>query len=219
MSKRKRDDEKKQIRKRQKRDFIPIGVPQKHTVKLRWSARKIIDTGATTVATAVFRANSLFDPDYDALASNQPRYFDQWAAMYGNYTVIGSRMKIDCYYNSTTRTPVKVYYGLSKDATPVADYFDTMELKDVNSFFLTENGNQVVQTRSQNFSAKHWFKVKNVLDEGNLSAAMTANPASPAYFYVGCVSGDNLTDPAEVVVNVMIEYIAVLRSPVNVGAS
>jgi len=46
-----------------------------------------------------FRANGMFDPEV-AVGGHQPMYFDQMTALYDQYTVIGSRIKI-----TITRTP------------------------------------------------------------------------------------------------------------------
>lgn len=213
----KRRYSKKRTFKRRKKAYLPIGVPQKHIVKLRYGTVVNIDS-AGAVTDHYFRANSLYDPDYTGVGS-QPRFFDQWATLYGNYCVIGSKMTIEAYYDSTTRAATKVYYGLAKETSVPSSFADMLEQKGVRSFFLTENGNKVVQKRSCEFSAKKWFRVKNVLDETNLSCGMSSNPASPAYFYIGVVSADGIDDPPNVVFNVVIDYIAVLRSPVNVSQS
>lgn len=42
----------------------------------------------------VFRGNSLFDPNYTG-GGHQPLYFDQYAAIYGKYRVMGCSIRID----------------------------------------------------------------------------------------------------------------------------
>lgn len=40
-----------------------------------------------------FRLNSLYDPDYTG-TGHQPRFFDQWSAIYGSYNVYKVRVKV-----------------------------------------------------------------------------------------------------------------------------
>lgn len=68
-------------------------------VNLRYGTQFTLDSTAIgTYGNYYFRANSCFDPD-DSSVGHQPRGFDQWAAFYDNYVVLGS--KITVYANNT----------------------------------------------------------------------------------------------------------------------
>ena len=81
--------------------------------KLRYSTRFLLDPASTgmigvddqSLTSYQFRMNSCFDPDYSSsnqLANkgdnnHQPYGFDQWAAQYNNYRVVGSTITCTFY--------------------------------------------------------------------------------------------------------------------------
>ena len=75
-----------------RRNARASGFPSKNFVKLKYATWKDY-TLATDMDTYTFRGNSLVDPDYTG-TGHQPRGFDQWAAFYNDYKVLGSKIKI-----------------------------------------------------------------------------------------------------------------------------
>ncbi len=68
--------------------------PDRMFVALTYTAGKGLDSGgAGSIASQVFRGNSLFDPDFTGTGA-QPTGFDQWAAFYERYRVRGSSMTV-----------------------------------------------------------------------------------------------------------------------------
>jgi hypothetical protein len=90
-------------------------IPDNTICKLKYSTRFQLDPASTgslatpdaSLATYIFRVNSLFDPDYttaNPLASqgkgspnHQPYGFDQWATFYAEYMVLGAKIDVDFY--------------------------------------------------------------------------------------------------------------------------
>lgn len=90
-------------------------IPDNTICKLKYSTRFQLDPASTgsvgqadaSLATYIFRVNSLFDPDYSTsnpLASagkgspnHQPYGFDQWATFYAQYMVLGAKVDVDFY--------------------------------------------------------------------------------------------------------------------------
>lgn len=90
-------------------------IPDNTICKLKYNTRFQLDpastgiagTGDASLATYIFRLNSLFDPDYSTtnpLASagkgtpnHQPYGFDQWATFYAQYMVLGAKVDVDFY--------------------------------------------------------------------------------------------------------------------------
>jgi len=86
-------------------------------VKLKYVDRVPISSVAVSYAPYVFRGNSVFDPD-QSLGGHQPLYYDQYAAIYEKYRVIGSSIRLDVintsgasalYYVCEPNTDVSTY--------------------------------------------------------------------------------------------------------------
>jgi len=69
------------------------GVPDRTRVPLKM--KTIINSGSVATSVHVFRTNSIFDPDLTG-GGLQPRYHDQWAAMYNKYRVNGFAWRLTC---------------------------------------------------------------------------------------------------------------------------
>jgi len=75
-----------------------IGFAQSFRTKLRYVAKKdMVVSGIETVEFERFRANGMFDPEV-SLGGHQPRGFDQAMALYGAFTVLGSKISVNWAY-------------------------------------------------------------------------------------------------------------------------
>ena len=83
--------------KKRRRKALPLGgFPDRHVARLKYC--DFVTLNATASGSAVplihhFRANSLYDPDQSS-SGHQPRGFDELAAIYDHYCVIGSKIKV-----------------------------------------------------------------------------------------------------------------------------
>jgi len=96
--------------------FPGVGFPDQLRCTLRYSDGGVQFTGSIAPSAQVFRANSLFDPDLTGSGS-QPEYFDQLAAVYGQYCVMGCRFRADCYNTGTTSNACVAFYSDANVAT------------------------------------------------------------------------------------------------------
>lgn len=71
----------------------PLVVPDQQCVKLCYETRYAIIKSASNTDDIIFRGNSLYDPEY-AVGGGQPLGYDQWAAIYNYYSVIGSKIEV-----------------------------------------------------------------------------------------------------------------------------
>ena len=99
MPKRKRSTRKIYRAKRRKPDWRKrttiqkgLGFSDGQIVKMRYVEEFELNPGLGSVASYVFRANGLYDPNYTG-AGHQPYGFDQWMTYYNQFTVLGSKMK------------------------------------------------------------------------------------------------------------------------------
>lgn len=70
------------------------GFPRSLITKLKYiEAPATFTTVGVTPQTNIYRANSIFDPDFTGIG-HQPLFYDTYAAIYQNYRVIGSKIRV-----------------------------------------------------------------------------------------------------------------------------
>lgn len=201
---------------------LGVGIPNSRMVKLRYSDNFTLgdDLTASGVSTQqVFRANSLYDPDYTG-TGHQPRYFDQWTTMYGRYVVLGSKIRVNCHAAAAGTSNVS--NGLL--AVQLAQYIGSTTIPNSMSDILEANNCSMVPIHNQEvgrtsrrcvktYSARKFFRIKDVKDnQADLGAAYNANPTKPAYFLVKAVGATAGTMPT-IYCTAIIDYIALLTEP------
>lgn len=84
---------------------VPGPVPRAIVVHLKFNQAAVTSSantvGAGQVTEKIFNTNSIFDPDAGA-TGNQPRFHDQWSAIYRKYYV--RRFTIRCRMHNTTQS-------------------------------------------------------------------------------------------------------------------
>jgi hypothetical protein len=82
-----------------------VSGPDSVKVKLKYVERVTMNTLTSTGAWSyAFRLNSVFDPNFTG-TGHQPNGFDQWAAFYGKYRVVGGSWRVT-YANADVQYPV-----------------------------------------------------------------------------------------------------------------
>lgn len=201
------------------------GFPSQMKVKLRYVDTNLtLDASAGSFTSFVFRANSLFDPDFTGLG-HQPMKYDEWSLIYHRYTVLAAKITVT-YTPSVQGAVVPSYIGitLSGDSDPLSNYSNVYNILESN----LSSGYRVVgstiaqappeQKISKSFNAKKFFGVKDVVDGSAHTALVTTNPAKDAYFSVWQASVDG-NDPGTISCTVVIDYTAIFREPKNVDGS
>ena len=189
-------------------------------VRLRYCQEITLNAASGAPAVHVFRANSIYDPDYTT-TGHQPANHDTWATIYDHYTVVGA--KITARYTPTVTTsnvPAFLGVALTDSGTETAGSSteDLLERKLVNSRYrsvgLHENGTGFVTVRHK-FSAKKFFGKPNssIINDGLYRGKLNSgNPTEGAFFEIFCTSvGGN--DPGNMPILVTIDYIVVLNEP------
>lgn len=195
------------------------GMPRSKMVRLRYCDIVALDPTAGGIAARVFRANSLFDPDFTG-TGHQPLGFDQLMVYYNHFHVIGSKIKVD-YTPSQTATVTEGYapclFGiiLSDDglqATGSSNVNHLLEQRS-NQYDVKYGGtplNNRDQTAIKTFSHKRFFR--QPIFQNQYRGSSAANPDENAYFELWA-STINSNDPASHVFTVTIEYLAILTEP------
>lgn len=182
------------------------GLPQKVLVK-----HKYVETFTLTAtgvpSSYVFRANSMFDPNLTGVG-HQPMYFDQYAALYNHYTVIGSKITFQFTSADNVYPPFQVACVLDDDGaqpTPLADAVAEQTLGS-KVILMPSDSTDTVRHLTLKFSAKKNFG-GSVVNNAGLRGNATTNPTEQMFYFFSITprSGDN----AEVRCTASIEYIAV----------
>ena len=170
---------------------IPLGTVCKHKYCCR-GVRQLTATAATT--NILFRANSLYDPEYSSVQprQHQPFFFDQMAALYNHYTVLGSKIKVRVWCDRDTdqdADPMNMCLQLKDAAQSPVDAFAIREQPDAT--YTTVIKAQQPYTLTKGFSAAKFFgkSKSSVSGEAELRGTSVTNPAEMAYFIL------TLTDP------------------------
>lgn len=79
----------------------PTGFPDRIFVKLKYSDIKVATTTAGAASVQIWRANTVFDPDFTGVG-HQPYATDQWGALYNKFRVHGSSIRCSSYETSGT---------------------------------------------------------------------------------------------------------------------
>lgn len=95
------------------------GFPDQTRVQLCYEDLITVSTVANPYSTYQFRGNSAYDPDFTA-AGHQPRYFDQYAAVYNKYKVFGSKIEIEMINGSAVAGAIFALLPLTDTLTATA---------------------------------------------------------------------------------------------------
>lgn len=205
-----------------KRKFImpvskQLGLGTSHIAKLKYVEEIQLNPTIGGIASYVFRANDLYDPDVTG-AGHQPYGFDTLCpTIYNHFTVIGAKIKVQ-WHNSSTSSTNPAWCGilLSDDGTTATTSSNVNHL--IESYGAgsvlpvglvgAPNSHSVQTVLYRNFSAKKFFKKAAIVGASNYMGDATSSPTDLAYFEIYAASmGSN--DPGLLNALVTIEYIAV----------
>lgn len=190
--------------------------------KLRYVDYTYISAATGSLASRIYRANSLYDPDYTG-TGHQPMRFDQLSALFARYIVLGSKITVTWQGAAAADvTPAVCTLVLDDDVTPPTNYQEVIEQGKSKYMMVNNNGSRTPQRISQTFSAKKFFGLNNVKDnQSPYGALCTASPADDAYFTLSLQSILGLSGGVTAVgyFMVTIDYIALFSEPITLAQS
>lgn len=221
MPRRNKKTKKTRRRFRRKPRFSLMRAPAAPTfaTKLRYYSPAFIDPAAGVAIPRIFRANSIFDPDY-VVGGSQPRGTDELLALYNHYTVVGSKITVT-FANHDTSQPVICGIQVSTDAASTNPIRDFMEQGNIKYCVLSADsgaGNNV-KTLTEYASVKKEFGLKNIMDNHNLRGDAGSNPSEELYFNIFAAPQDDISNPGVVRLSVLIEYLVVFSEPNDLAGS
>jgi len=157
-------------------------------------------------AAYVWRANDLFDPDFQ-IGGKQPYNFDQWTTLYGKFTVLWSQ--IECWVTTTDTNrlfTVSVIPSLTSSLTTAPDTIQEMPGVKWNNFGGFQMSKTIGYVKNQR-KTKTVFGVKDVLDDPDYSGTSLAVPNKTFYWILQVQSTDASINPNTMVLSFRHKYI------------
>ncbi len=152
--------------------------PDTHRVQMRYTQQ--VNLTGSAVIEQVFRANSIYDCDRSGVGY-QPLYYDQLAAVYLNYLVLGARININ-YINSASNL-VHCSVFPSANYTYAGSLSDRQEQPNSSYAVLGTTGGSASEVFLATYgdTADIMGKI-DPEDDPNLGADTSSNPNSSWYF-------------------------------------
>lgn len=197
------------------------GFPSHKTVSLRYAdTYDLTPASAGALAENVFKINSVFDPD-DSGLGHQPLGFDEWAIIYNRYVVKGAKITAKFQCSGTTGLPILCGILLDNNNSLTTAVPSAM-IENGRSAYCSirdQINESISPTMKKYFSAKKWFGVKDVNDNGNLKALTTSNPVSLAYAHVWACDATGTAVDDTIYATVVIDYIVEFSEPKDIAQS
>lgn len=186
-----------------------LGFPKKMTMTHKYTELITINASAMgAIATRQFCCNGMYDPDVTGLG-HQPMNFDQMAAIYNHYTVIGSKIKVQTVNINGPASSTAYWFALSQNDDNTISYnsLSTMNERSDGKVRLVTAGSTSTPYFINKWSAKKTFG-GSVLANDNLQGTSGANPTEITNWIIALQAADGLSSVSTNFL-VEIEYIAV----------
>lgn len=187
---------------------LGAGFPKKMLVTHRYFDNESINATSGAFSKLVISCNGMYDPNITS-AGHQPMYFDQLAALYNHYTVIGSKINIKVVPGSTSQPAFCIGVFLNDDHLTTPTNFINMNENTLSKYVIVPAGANNTYTLKQNWSAKKFFG-GSVLASDDLKGSAASNPAEQTHYTIYMQSCDQLSTSAAFV-EITVEYIAIWK--------
>lgn len=206
--------------KRTPRGWKPFGNTR--VAKLTYCDNISLDAGVDTLASRRFRCNGLWDPDV-ALGGHQPYGFDQLAAVFNRYLVLGAKITITPMVNGAggpgTGQALGIAIKLSDRDTLLSTTPTVIQEQPGYKYKLFSNSAVTGRmSLSMGFSPRKVIGKKFMWD-GQYQGTVGTDPGDQWYWHVIYFSPIPTTQPPEMTFNVRIDYVARFMSPVELNSS
>ncbi len=213
-----------------------IGFPQSMRTTLRLTHTAVFQPSGTTIVAESIQANGLYQPVVGV--AKKPRGFDQFMAIYGNYTVLGTKCRVRFMYagydgpatteassDELIKTSLVGDIDDSKAALPVAcgirkgtqilgtvNTEDIFERERTKGLYMTpQEGSRTV---SMTASTGEFFKNYTTVSTEGYSGSASANPAIPVYLEPWASRPVNVDDAVtQVIAFIELEFDTVFSNP------
>lgn len=182
------------------------GFPALAKVTHKYRTIQTLGAGLGAVGKFSMRANGMFDPDVTN-AGHQPMFFDQFAALYDHYVVIGAKYTVKLLPGSVTQPTFVAALYLNDDASSPTGNISAIAEQTRARTVTVPIGGSVTKTLSMKWSAKKTFG-SGVMANNKLQGTGTSDPPELQFFDLYYQSANMLAD-VSFIADVSVEYIAI----------
>lgn len=193
-------------------------LPKKMLAKLKYYTFVDLNPALAGVAGHLFRANSVYDPDFTAVG-HQPRGFDQIMPMYEHFTVIKSKISAFPINVPTTTTARGYMYGLTLQnsltgltAGAAEGGTNVCEYPKVKFTALPTTYTNRLKTLKLSYSPKKFLGISKPLSEDTIKGTDSSNPTEDVGFGL-YMWAESSFDPESIRFVVYLEYVVVFTEP------
>ena len=175
------------------------------------------DGSISTSANWYYSTNGLYDP-YLGAGGHQPNGFDQLAAMYERYVVVGAKITVMPLAPSPFAYCGSYGVNLTDLNTATSSSAATEIESQYSSFGLFQQTGGLSKVQLGCDNAKY-FGVTDILDAENLGSVCGANPLKQGRFYVWAQGEGSEASSKMIHLYLKIEYDVIFLEPKNVAPS
>lgn len=178
------------------------GFPNSIITTMRYAAVYSLTSDTGTTTSQVWRANGCFDPDYSG-TGHQPMFFDEYAAVYNYYTVLGSKIKVTLH-NASDYAATVCLQGSSNSSlsSTVTNYLE--QNNGVNTIIGNKYAEPITLFMTYSPEENMGQAVKN---DGSSMTSVGADPsAGEGTYYYGLLATCVSSNTAVITAQVEIEY-------------
>lgn len=215
---------KRGYRPRLNRNLIVYGMPRSQLVRMVYTDQIRLDPGeGGTPASFVFRANSVYDPQYTTYSpstggrNGQCLFHDTYAEIYQHFKVVGSKISLICAndYSETNSTMGNLVSCVVNNVpTAYTSYNEATEAKGCKYIQVHEKRTSKLK---QTYSAKDFHNKVDVKDNEDLQGNLVAsggttldNPTAQAYYVINAFPLYFGQNSYPTCINVRIEYLTLV---------
>lgn len=220
----KRFKRKRTYKKRRYGMFVPqahLPLGQSQLVRHRYLENLGLNTNSGVATTYTFLLNSAYDPNHTG-TGHQPLGYDQMAAIFQKYTVVGARVNVRVW-NRDADEYVGFAIYFSEHASPLSSGIQGLLEQGALKYVIlppsTTGGGGRSHTFSAKVSMKKFFKVSNIMDSDDCRGTSTSNSVRPCFMHLIMWQPDGGLSNATGSAYVMIDQATVWSGPNTLGQS
>lgn len=163
-------------------------IGQTVRAKLTYSDAFTIDAGIGTAGTYVYSVNGMYDPDITS-TGHQPTGFDQMMAIYSEYVVVGSRVRVMARNTGTAGSANNFpgLFGVFLERTTTTNTDFRVYVENGNGVYthVDSNGDGSDPIKQLTYYADMTKLVgHNIMEDEGYSGTQGANPAEQRYYHI-----------------------------------